>query len=497
MGRDRPEAIPLFHTPRSNRETTGHRKAGVARALGKPFIPWQRQLADVWGEIDPATGTYWYRTLVLIGLRQIGKTTFTVVEGTETGLFYPDSLTRYTAQTRGAGTARLEDEFHKMIRRSPLEMFLDRNYGKRTHKPGWDGSTAAESIRFTTGAKWEVEALKEESGHGPPLTKGLIDEAFAHQDGRVEQAMRPAMQTIPHAQLLILSAAGNARSTYLASKREQEETRFKSLVEAYGPDGPTRSRTCFVQYALPADMDPDDPASWWYCHPGLGWLTTEETLAADREAAESDPWEFWRPYVGWWRPTGADDWVIPQASVKACIEDDEEAPDWTGTPIWSIDVSPDRGVTTIALAGTTPGARCWVEIAAQDSGTEWAVGALVRLRAQLGGNVVVIDGAGPAGSLEKDLDQEGFEVRRMAYRDKVDGCSGLYDDFAQGRLRFGGDAELIAAIRAAEKQKAIDAWIWTRGKSRGDITALYAVTLARQELVMNAPPDYDIEDSVL
>lgn len=491
MGRDRPEAIPLFHTPRHpTRETTGRRKAGVARALGLPFIPWQREMADVWGEIDGATGTYWYDTLVLIGLRQTGKTTFTLTDQLETALYHPGSVIRYTAQTQTDALVRLENDFYVPLADSPLSLFLDKRYGKRTGKPGWDGRTGSEQVRFQNRSRWETDAVKEESGHGPALTKGTIDEAFAHKTAAVEQAMRPAMQTIDHSQLIIASAAGTASSTYLAGKREQEEARFKSLVEQYGPLGPTRSRTMFVQYALPRDMDPADPASWWYCHPGLGWLTTEAKIAAAFEATENDPYEFYRPYLGWWKPTGAADWIIPQASVTACTVYDDDAIDWTGDPIWSVDVSPDRSVTTVALAGVTVGARCWVEIAAQDGGTAWVVGALERLRAELGGNTVAIDGAGGAGSLEQDLVDANFEVVRLSHQQKVDGCGGLFDDFAQQNIRFGGDSELVSAIKAAAKKKTgTDAFIWAKGKSLGDITALYGVTLARQALVMQGVYD--------
>lgn len=498
MGRDRPEAVPLFHTPRNpNRETTGNRKAGVARGMGRPFIPWQRELADVWGEIDPATGNYWYDTLVLIGLRQIGKTTFTVVEGTETGLFYQDALVRYTAQTKGKAASRLEDEFHRMISRSPLSMFLDPAYGRRTGKPGWDGTTGEEAIRFTTGSKWEVEALKEDSGHGPSLDKGIIDEAFAHLDGRVEQAMRPAMQTIDHAQLIIASAAGTTASLYLAGKREQEELRFRSLTEQFGSLGPTRSRTCFVQYALPRDMDPDDPASWWYCHPGLGWLTTEAKLAAAWESNQATPEEFQRPYLGWWPEAKKRAWVIPEGAWNDTRENDPDAVDWTGAPMWSVDTSPERTVTSIGLAGATPGARCWLEVPRQDAGTDWVPSALEALRHEFGGRRVVLDAAGPAASLKPDLEARGFDVVELSSREVNAACGGLYDDVTVSNVRHGGDPELLAAAKNAVKVKSGETWRFGRHKSTEDITALYAVALARQGLIAHGVPDYDVAASVI
>ena len=499
MERTRPEAVPLYHTPRHpTRETTGRRKGGVARALGTPFIPWQRDVADVWGELDPATGEYWYDTLVLLGLRQTGKTTFIRADLTETAIYRKRSLIRYTAQTRQDGLSRLEHDFYEPIKDSALALFLDDRIGsKRRGTPGWWAKTGEEHIRFRNASRWETGAVKSTSGHGPTLTKGAIDEAFAHRDAAIEQAMRPAMQTVAGSQLLVASAAGDATSAYLAGKRKAEVARFESLVAQYGPLGPTRSRTMFVEYALPRDADPNDPASWWLCHPGLGWLTTEEKLAAAHEAAAADLWEFYRPYLGWWQDSSRAAWIIPETSLNDCLVEDQDAVDWVGSPVYAIDTAPDRSMSSIGLAGATPGATAWVEVARRDHGTAWVVSALERLRSQLGGSLVVIDGAGPAATLETALVKAGFTVHLASVRETNVACGALYDDVVQGNLRHGGDPEIYESARAARWVASGDSRRFGRGRSLDDITALYAVTLARHGLVTRAPADYDPTASVI
>ncbi|QIK83101.1 hypothetical protein [Sanguibacter sp. HDW7] len=499
MTRTRPEAVPLFHTPRHpTRETTGRRKAGVARALGTPFIPWQRDLGDVWGEIDPTTGEYWYDTLVLLGLRQTGKTTFVRADLTETALYRKRALIRYTAQTRQDGLLRLEHDFYEPIRDSALGLFLDDRIGsKRRGTPGWWAKTGAEHIRFRNGSRWETGAVKSTSGHGPTLHKGGIDEAFAHRDAAIEQAMRPAMQTVAGSQLLIASAAGDTTSTYLAGKRKAEVARFGSLVAQHGPLGPTRSRTMFVEYALPRDADPTDPESWWRCHPGLGWLTTEEKLAAALEAADADPWEFYRPYLGWWKDTSRETWVIPEASLDACKVDDPDAPDWIGAPVYAVDTSPDRSMSSVGLAGRSPEAAAWVEVARRDHGTAWVVPVLERLRSDLGGTLVVIDGAGPAATHETALTKAGFTVVLASTREVNVACGGIYDDVVTGDLRHGGDPEIYESVKAARWIPSGDSRRFGRTRSLDDITALYAVTLARHGLLTRAPADYDPAASVI
>ncbi|MEJ1087044.1 hypothetical protein WDU99_01790 [Microbacterium sp. Mu-80] len=499
MATTKPDLIPLFHTPRNpNRETRARRKLNVAKALGAPYIPWQRALAEVWGEIDPKTGGYWYRTLVLIGLRQIGKTTFVRADLAETCLFTESALVRYTAQNQKMGLQRLEFDFYQPIRDSALNPLLDHRVGSaKRGTPGWSARSGSEHIRFVTKSRWETDAVKADSGHGPPLDKGAIDEAFAHEDARVEQAMRPALQT-KKGQLLVASAAGDESSLYLAQKRESEHARFRSLTEQYGYLGPTRSRTMFVEFAAPRDADRADPLTWWTYHPGLnGGLIDEEDVQAALEGFEAEPENFDRAYLGWWPQAKRREWIIPQQSWIDTQELDADAIDWTGSPVYGIDVSPDRALASIALAGLTPGARAWLEVARQSGGTAWILDAMLALREAFGGRLVMLDGAGPAASLQADLEKAGFEVVLLSMREVNAACGGLYDDVVQTNIRHGGDTELLDAAKSAVWVNSGDSRRFGRGKSLDDITALYAAALARHGLVTRAPAEYDPTESVI
>jgi len=495
----KPDLVPLFHTPRNpNRETRARRLVNVAKALGTPFIPWQRDLAEVWGEIDPATGGYWYNTLELIGLRQIGKTTFVRADLTETSLFTKNGLVRYTAQNQLMGLKRLEFDFYRPIRDSALNQLLDHRVGSRKRgTPGWWAGTGSQHIRFISGTRWETDSVKPDSGHGPPLDKGAIDEAFAHEDARVEQAMRPALQT-RKGRLLIASAAGDTASLYLAAKRTAAHARMTSLIAQHGYLGPTQSRTMYVEFAAPADVDRADPRTWWTYHPGLhGGLITEADVQGALEGFESDPEEFDRAYLGWWPQAKRLEWIIPQQSWLDTQETDDEAVDWTGTPVYGLDVSPDRSLATIALAGATPGARAWLEVARQEGGTAWIVAAMQALREAFGGDLVIIDGAGPANTLQTDLEEAGFEVVLLPMREVNAACGGLYDDVVQTNVRHGGDAELLDAAKAAVWVTSGDSRRFGRGKSLEDITALYAAALARHGYLTRRPADYDPNESLL
>ena len=69
--------MPRFATQRTeSRASLGADIAAVAALLGQPFLPWQRLVADVAGELLP-DGRPAYRTVVVVVPRQAGKTTLT------------------------------------------------------------------------------------------------------------------------------------------------------------------------------------------------------------------------------------------------------------------------------------------------------------------------------------------------------------------------------------------------------------------------------------
>lgn len=492
------EAVPRYHTPRNpNRETTGGRKAAISAKLGQPFMPWQRDLADVWGEIDPATGTPWYREMLLIVLRQAGKTTFGRADLTETALYRPRSLVRYTAQTRQMALSRLENDFYTPIQESPLRLFLDPRIGApRKGQPGLSKKTGVEHIRFVNGSRWEIDSTKEASGHGPALDKGCVDEAFAHADARVEGAMTPGLTTKAWGQLLVMSAAGHAGSTYLADKREAAVARYEAALTR-GPMGPSMGRTLLVEYSAPKDADREDPVVLQRTHPAIGHTIRLVDVETARDSMPEEDWN--RAYLGWWPGPKKLPSIVPDASWTAGHVDPEGA--WDGEPVWAIDMSPDRDFAAIGMAAssTSPG-RVFGEVVkhlvgqAQISGL---VDDMVKIRRLFGGNVVALDGQGAANSLVKDLEDEGFEVRRLTGREKVDACGAWFDAVMDGKFAHLPDVVLDTALSGAKKRTVSDGgFMWMRNGSQQDITPLYVVTLARFVWREHLGDDYDVADSL-
>jgi len=493
------EATPRFFTERNPaRSTTGGQVAKIGRLLdsrGRPFMPWQRMLADVAGEIDTTSGFPWYRRIIVIVPRQAGKTTEVRAQATHACLVFERVKIRYTAQTRLMAAARLEQDFYEPIKASPLNALLNHRIGSRRRgQPGFSAKPGAEAIHFGNGSIWGVDAVKDESGHGPSLRRGFIDEAFAHQDARVEQAMGPAMIADPEAQLWVTSAAGTWKSKYLRS--QVDAARSRAEVEANRPLHERSSRTLFLEYSAPEDADRDDPATWLGCHPAIGHTIRLEDIAAEHEAWAHKPEEFDRAYLGWWPERSAAEWVIPEGVwSENAAEPDQTV--WHGEPVWSIDVAPTRDAASIGMAGRALEGRVFVDVADTRLGPPtWCVDRLGELRSRWGGtHVGLIDAA---RSLRDDLESAGFTVHLLSASDRMDACGGFYDDAHDHKLRHVHDPDLDGALASAAKRFMTQegGFVWTRGRSLMDITPLYAATVARFVWLRVAPPDYETGDSL-
>jgi hypothetical protein len=478
------DPAPRFATQRDpSRPTLGGKVAKISAALGAPFMPHQRLMADVTAEIDPATGYFFYREARILLPRQNGKTQLLLAKGTHRCLSAPRQRLVYTAQTRNMARRRLEEDFYDPISDSALAYFLARTGGI---KPGFRSQAGSEHIAFANRSRWWIDAVTKKAGHGPPLDEGHIDEAFAHVDNRLEQAMSPAMSTKPNAQLWVASAAGSGDSTYLRAKVDDGRARIQTPS--------SRSRVAYFEWSAPDDADADDPAVWLACMPALGHTIDLSVIEAERDKMDDD--EFRRAYLGQWRDAKSAPGVMPATAWATCAVPGGilAADARTGAPIWAIDVAPDRSVTTFALAAksTDPAARVFVEVLGHIQGTTGIVDKLVELRAMSGGYIVALDGSGAAGSLTPDLEKAGFTVLRLSVRDKVDACGAIYDDVLDLTLRHLDDPNLNAAIVSASKRMVGDsAWLFTR-KALADITPLYAVTIARWAYVKTAPGDVSI-----
>jgi Phage terminase-like protein, large subunit len=112
-------APPRYATTRDvSRPTIGPATARIAALLGYNLLPWQRLVADVAGEVDPATGRMAYEMVLVTVPRQSGKSTLVRALGVQAALA-EGGRAWYSAQTRNDARDGWMDAV-EAVTRSPL-----------------------------------------------------------------------------------------------------------------------------------------------------------------------------------------------------------------------------------------------------------------------------------------------------------------------------------------------------------------------------------------
>ncbi len=453
-------AVARFATARTpGRESFGWRSAKVAELLGTPFMPWQRQVVDVLGEIMPDTGLPAYREVVVTVPRQSGKTTMVLAVELDRALNWGNVQTiSYTAQTGQDAKSKLVKDQWPMIKGSALNVAITKILQ----------GAAYTAIEFKNGSRIEALATSEDAGHGKTVGLAILDELMADADDRRMQGLLPAMLTVADAQLLIPSTAGTEKSVPLRRKVDAGRAAVADDL---------RSGLAYFEWSADEDEDPDDPATWERCMPALGFTQSEESVLHARQSMTDG--EFRRAMLNQW--TVSEERVFP-ADVWEAVQ---SVDDLGVGLVFSVDVPLDRSSAVIAacdLAGV-------VEIVDQRAGVDWCADRLVELVRAHGGQVFV-DGSGPAANFEDVLAREGIVVSALSSGEMKIACATFFDSVADGTVRVRSDGPLDSAVVGVVQRTVGDAWVWGRSKSDVDISPLVAITVAFSGATsgVNSPP---------
>lgn len=463
---------PRWGTPRTDRPTLGPKVAAIAELIGQPLMPWQRHVADVALEVDPDTGLLVYREVNLTVPRQSGKTLLLLCAMVHRAQgFGRRQRILYTAQTRNDARRKWEDEHVEVLRRSPLHpLFTVRK------------SNGSEAIHWRNGSMHGITSSTEKAGHGETLDMGVIDEAFAHEDARLEQGLRPTMITRPQPQLWVVSTAGTRRSTYLRGKVDAGRARCElGLTEA----------VAYFEWSAPPEADPGAVKTWRGCMPALcptglpcrcdpdgRWKHTIDQAAIGANYEGMSLAEYRRAFLNQWPDDAPEEWlVIPRSGWNDQLDPASEAAD----PVaFAIDANPERSAAAILMAGARPGGNgLHVETVDYRPNLNWVVARVAELVGRWSPCRVVLDPAGPAGSLLPELERAGVEVTKPTTRDAAHAAQGFYDAVMDSRsLTHLDDAPLASALAGAQKREIGDMWLWARKGLSVDICPLVAASLA-------------------
>ena len=446
----------------------------MAEALGRPLMPWQQHVADVAGELDPTTGSLYYRNIRLLVPRQQGKTALELAVAVHRANAWSDQVITYSAQTRIKAREKWQEDHVKTLNRSP--------FGPAGRRYWVSLANGNEAIHWRNGSRHGIAAATDTSGHGDVLDLAFVDEAWAHVDNRLEQAFQPAMLTrtrpgLPGAQLWDVSTAGNHRSLYLRRK----VTQGRALVEDGGP-----IRIAYFEWSAAPDDDPEDEATWWGCMPALGHTIHPDAVRSMLDSMELS--EFRRAVLNQWPDEQPQGWeVISRDTWAACADGESRVWDGGGIAL-AADINPERSYGALAIAGlpqqAAGGDILHLEVIDHRAGIAWMVPRIVDVLRTWGPRVVVIDPAGPAGGLIPDLRRELSEsefeqVKLPNTREHAQAAEGLYDAAQHRTVVHRNQAPLNFALAGARKRPIGDAWLWARKDLAADVCPLVAATLAR------------------
>jgi hypothetical protein len=349
-------------------------------------------------------------------------------------------------------------------------------------------SHGEEGIELLTGQRLRFVARTGGSGRGFTGDCILLDEAFNLPDSATE-ALMPTVSARPNPQIWYTSSAPDkelAPCEVLARIRRRGmaggDPSLAYLEWSIDPHDELCGADC-SRHDQPADV-----RSWAKANPGLGIRISVEHVA--REYASMGAAGFGRERLGvgnWPLPAGA--WgVIDEAAWTALIDERSQIPDPASTPVaFAADVTPDRSWGAIAVAGRRGDGLLHVERVEHRPRTGWMVERLIELTGRWRSCALVIDGAGPAGSLIAPLTEAGIEVLTPTARDVGQACGQFYDAVTDARsLRHLGQPELALALAGAQRRPLGDAWAWARKGVGVDISPLVAVTLAAWGHAMRA-----------
>ena len=418
----------------------------MARALGFELMPWQRHVHDVAGQYG--RDGFDARTVVVAVGRQSGKTAGIALPRIAwTLLAYPGAVVVYTAQDRGAAYRKWLEHV-TLLDTTPLRHAIKQVYRR----------SGSEVAIMKNGSRYQIVTPDSKSSRGlTGVRLAVLDEGLTHRDMRVIGAVQPTMATVVHAQLLIMSNAGDDASTMLAH--------YRDLGRA-GADG-----LAYFEWAPWADdPDPADPAVWSEAIPSLG-RPHGVTVAAVAEAQRTnDPRTFAQEWLNIWQ-SGAGAPLIDAETFDGLA--DVDAGLGTDRPVVAYDVSPDRMHAAVAAATRDGDGVVTVTIVAARAGTTWLVDTIVALDPD---RVLADTVAGDLAAAQ--LVEEGVSVELVGGLDVARACATFVDVIAARRLRHHAQPALTDAIAGAVTRPFGDAWAWSRRLSPVDVTPLVAASLA-------------------
>jgi hypothetical protein len=347
--------------------------------------------------------------------------------------------------------------------------------------------------RLDTRAELKFVSRSDRGGRGMDPECLILDEGFALTAEQLE-AQAPATAAQPNAQILVTSTpplnGTSGEMMYRLRDRAESDTPGRLGYRDFGLE-----LTLDELMALPADERRallDDRRNWVQPNPSLGSGRLGEAALVELRALLTEE-GFARECLCMWPAKGAASSRLISAKRWNAVRSPGSQVD--GTPVFSVDVNPERTAAAIGLAGLRPDGGVLVELprpvrgmGVDDEwppGIDWVVERAVELDGAHGPTWWAVDVTGPARGLADDLEVAGLQVVRVHGPALSAACMNFHDT-----LPFHLDDDVLnGAVEAVRKRNIGDgAWAFGRKTSGANIAPAVAVAIARHVLLTEGAP---------
>lgn len=450
------------------------------------LYPWQEWMLIHALELHP-DGGFRFRTIVVLVARQSGKSMLSVI----LSLFFMYVLGRElvigTAQDLDVAEEIWQEAVDLVEETADLNALKERVVRVNGKK----------ALELTSGERYKVKAANRRAGRGLSGELVLLDELREHQSFEAWGALTKATMARPDAQVWALSNAGDATSIvlrYLRTKAHmalgdpdgiadpaEMAIELEEIEESEDLDDDESTLGIF-EWSAPAGCDTRDRNGWAAANPALGYgFVTERSLSA---AESTDPdWVFRTECLCQWSQ-GSLVGPFPPGAWEAG-HDPESRIAADSTRALCVDVSHDRGMSYIAVAGFREDGDPHVEVIAQRAGTSWVADWFTEKDSRREWPVTLQFKGAPVSSLVDDLEAvEGLTVVEWSGSALGAATGGFYDgircepdgDKIPSRIHHRPQPVLDIAAATAVIKPLGESYVWSRAKSPTDVSPLVAVT---------------------
>lgn len=501
IGHQRPrlESVPPYVS------SSGADAIELARLAGLDLDPWQKWVLD--GSLGRRADGKWssFEVKVLVS-RQNGKGS--ILEARELAglyLFKTDRLLIHTAHEHKTASEHFNRVWTLVDNTPDLRKRVARHsaaYGREfiALKPGPTiilGAGGKEVIRQEAS---RLIFIARTSGSGRGFTGDLLvyDEDMALTSAQAGSSL-PALGARPNAQVWYTGSAGDKKSEQLALVRR------RGVAAAQGERDPARlffaewsidwhSEYCPL-YCTEHD-DPDAEESVAKANPGYNIRRSAESVENERDALSSE--QFAREILGVGEyPAPLDGWlVIPRKWFTTTADKSEEPPRVT-SPVFAIEVAPDRSSAAIAVAGKRPDGHVGAQLVEHREGTGWIASRARQIEDKWKSVAWCIDKRAATGTVIADLERAGFTLEFLQASDVAHASGMMYDAFRDDTIRHYSQGAVKAAVAAVDWRKMGDTRAFDRLNSAVDQSPFMALTFAHWGYQrFGVEEDYDIGESV-